>query len=530
MLSRLLALAPFLGLPVACATPLQPIEAPAGWTKHAATWVGAPHSAPLPSGWRLVEDPCAFEVELILDDASTTAASIMIGESHIGLCGRDGLPFVEGPLFGGATQSLSAAPPSPGQPLTIRFQRGHGELRVIWNEHAVANFADPGGELGELRFRPHRDTMTILGYTVTNGSRSEVGIGTSSTVWQAGESGVDTYRIPALVLAANGDLLAFAEARHASSSDTGNIDLVMKRSTDGGQTWGSSVLVWDDGPNTCGNPCPVVDQRTGDILLLSTHNLGQDHESRIIDGSAQGTRTVWLLRSSDHGHTWSDPSEITATTKQSDWTWYATGPGAGIQLQRGAHAGRLVIPCDHIEAVSKAYYSHVIFSDDGGATWQLGGRSPQDQVNECEVVELEDGRLLLNMRNYDRSVRARQQTWSADGGMTWQDQRLITALPEPICQASIRRLRWAKSQHEHGQSEAGVLLFSNPASESDRVRMTLRASFDDGATWPWSALIDPGPSAYSCLAVLADGSVICLYESGPYREIRASKLTSDQLP
>ncbi|MCA9080940.1 MAG: exo-alpha-sialidase, partial [Planctomycetaceae bacterium] len=99
-----------------------------------------------------------------------------------------------------------------------------------------------------------------------------------------------------------------------------------------------------------------------------------------------------------------------------DWTWYATGPGSGIQMEAGPHQGRLVIPCDHIQAQTKHYYSHVIYSDDHGASWRLGGSSPQHQVNECEVVELDDGRLLLNMRNYDRSHKARQVAFSNDGG------------------------------------------------------------------------------------------------------------------
>jgi sialidase-1 len=252
--------------------------------------------------------------------------------------------------------------------------------------------------------------------------------------------------------------------------------------------------------------------------LLATHNLGFDHESKIIAGTSKSTRTVKVLRSSDHGKTWSDPEDITKTTKQPNWTWYATGPGAGIELSRGKHKGRLVIPCDHIEAKTQHYYSHVIFSDDHGATWQLGGSTPEHQVNECEVVELDNGDLLLNMRNYDRKQRTRQQATSSDGGATWHNQQHVPDLIEPICQASIRRLR------------DGVLLFSNPASKTGRERMTLRASFDQGKTWPWSALLDSGPSAYSCLQVLADGTAVCLYEAAGYREIRALRIPSRNLP
>jgi sialidase-1 len=480
-------------------------------------------SAPLQSGWTLGLAKARVEVELSLADASTTAASLMIGSSHIGFCGRDGRPFLEGELFGGTTRALDAPAPLPGERFRLVLTRLGGRLLIDWNGVALPDLPDPAGELGAVALRPHRDTMTVHRFRVIGGTTPPKPLGRSSVVWRSGEDGVHTYRIPALVVAANGDLLAFAEARQGGGGDSGNIDLVMKRSSDGGCSWSPSVLVWNDGPHTCGNPCPVVDTRTGEILLLATRNLGQDHESEIIAQTSEGTRTVWLLRSTDHGHTWSAPQDITASTKLPDWTWYATGPGAGIQMQRGSHAGRLLIPCDHIEAESKRYYSHVIFSDDGGATWQLGGSTPRDQVNECEVAELEDGRLLLNMRNYDRAQRTRQQAWSSDAGHSWQDQRHVPELIEPICQASLRRYSWAQA------GQAGVLLFSNPASREGRSRMSLRASFDDGATWPQRALLDAGPAAYSCLQVLADGSVVCLYEAGPYREVRAHRITAAEL-
>ena len=340
--------------------------------------------------------------------------------------------------------------------------------------------------------------------------------GKSVEVFISGEDGYHTYRIPAIIRAEDGSLLAFAEGRRGGQGDSGDIDLVLKRSTDGGATWSTQRCLWDDGPNTCGNPCPVVDRSTGRIHLLLTRNLGSDHERMIIDQTSAESRSVWVMTSDDHGTTWATPREITTSTKQPNWTWYATGPGNGIQLQRGEHAGRLVVPCDHIEASSKKYFSHVILSDDGGATWRLGGRTPTDQVNECAVVECSDGRLLLNMRNYDRSQRTRAQSRSRDGGLSWSEVVHEDTLPEPICQAGMIALDGGRR-----------LVFSNPASSSSRTAMTVRTSDDGGATWSEGVLLHAGPSAYSCLTELVDGGVGCLYERGtahPYESIRFERV------
>jgi len=275
-------------------------------------------------------------------------------------------------------------------------------------------------------------------------------------------------------------------------------------------------VIWNDAGNTCGNPCAVVDRDTGTIWLLATWNRGDDHEAQIIAQTSNDTRRVFVMSSVDDGITWSAAREITDQVKKPNWTWYATGPGSGVQLEHGAHAGRLLIPCDHIEAGTGHYYSHVITSDDHGASWGLGGRSPQHQVNECAVVELTDGRLLLNMRNYDRAKKCRQVADSDDAGQSWKDPSSDTALIEPICQAAIERCSWPR------QNEPGVILFSNPASRDARVNMTVRASLDEGKTWTLSRVLHPGPSAYSDLAVLADGAIACLYEGGsenPYETL-----------
>jgi sialidase-1 len=338
-------------------------------------------------------------------------------------------------------------------------------------------------------------------------------------VFTSGQDGYHTYRIPAVIRAQNGALLAFCEGRKSAGGDSGNIDLVLKRSTDGGRTWGPQQVIWDDADNTCGNPCPVLDASTGTLWLLLTHNLGADHEKQIAARTAKGTRTVWLAHSTDHGVTWTKPVEITSTTKDPSWTWYATGPGVGIQIKSGPHASRLVIPCDHNydDPTLKKHVSgsHAIYSDDHGKTWQLGG-TIRPIVNECQVVELADGRgtLLMNMRsNSGRNVRA--QATSADGGVTWTAPVDAPPLVEPVCQASILR------------HESGLLLFSNPAAKT-RVNLLVRASADDGKTWRDLAALHAGPSAYSNLVSLSATEAGCLYERGekrPYEKITFARFS-----
>ena len=336
--------------------------------------------------------------------------------------------------------------------------------------------------------------MAALGCVGAHGEEAE-----RIDVYARPGSGYHTYRIPSVIVTTAGTVLAFCEGRVASAHDSGDIDLLVRRSRDGGRSFGPEQIVWNDGANTCGNPCAVVDGNT--IWLLMTHNLGSDHEAAIKQRTSQGTRTVWVSKSVDDGLTWSAPREITSTVKNPAWTWYATGPGAGIRMRDG----RLVIPCDH--QADDGDFSHVIVSDDHGATWQLGGRvGPGD--NECEVVELRDGALLLNMRNYHPQRSHRAISYSRDRGATWSAPRPDATLIEPTCQASIRRLSWAERGEKSG------ILFSNPASQKARENLTVRLSEDEAATWSASKVLHSGPSAYSCLAVLPDQTILCLFENG----------------
>lgn len=331
--------------------------------------------------------------------------------------------------------------------------------------------------------------------------------------------GYHTYRIPSLLVTPKGTLLAFCEGRKTGRADHGDIDLLLRKSTDGGRSWGPVRLVHEVGgsePVTIGNPCPVVDRNTGAILLTFCRN----------------NREVLVTSSVDDGQTWSAPRSVTSSVKKDGWEWYATGPGVGIQLEHGRRRGRLIIPCDHNEVVdgSRAMHSHVIFSDDHGQTWALGGTVGR-HTDECQVVELADGELLINMRNDWGRKGGRPEIGgkraiarSRDGGETWTKPVFDDALIEPVCQASLIGV-----SGERGTGTERWLLFSNPASTKARRSMTIRASKDGGRTWPVGTLVDDGPSAYSCLVVLPDHRIGLVYERGYTSQIVYSTFSFSEI-
>jgi len=308
-------------------------------------------------------------------------------------------------------------------------------------------------------------------------------------LFNAGVGGYHTYRIPALIVAADDTILAFCEARRNSASDSGDIDIALKRSCDNGNTWSNMAIIAADGEDTIGNPCPVVDQDTGTIWLPFCRN----------------NDLVYVMKSEDNGANWSTPVEITRDVKLPSWGWYATGPGHGIQLKNG----RMVIPCDHRE--NEELHSHIFYSDDHGCSWKLGGILSAD-TNECEVVQTVDDSLYINMRSYKGNNR-RSYAWSEDGGVTWSEVFEDETLIEPVCQASIVRFT---DENSHDKNR---VLFSNPASTA-REKMTIRVSYDECRTWPVAKLLNPGLSGYSNLAIASDMSICCLYERGEsnYRE------------
>ncbi len=328
-------------------------------------------------------------------------------------------------------------------------------------------------------------------------------------IFKSNEGGYYCFRIPAIIKTKQGTLLAFAEARKNNCGDEGDIDMVVKRSSDKGKTWSTLSVIWTDGDNTCGNPAPVVDQNTGKIHLLMTWNLGTDDISTINSGTSKDTRRVYKTSSVDDGVTWASPKEITTDVKLAAWGWYATGPVHGIQISKGTYKGRLVIACDNIErGTGRKGYSHTVYSDDNGENWKLGGVTPPISVNpnESTVAELADGSLMLNMR-VSNNNNLRMKSISTDGGLSWSTPVDAAGLIDPVCQGSIISSTIG-TQH--------TLFFSNPSSIT-RTNMTIKMSTDNGVTWPKAYSVFTGLSAYSDMVMIEPNEIGILYEAGTSR-------------
>ena len=326
-------------------------------------------------------------------------------------------------------------------------------------------------------------------------------------VFTSGTEGYNTYRIPATVLTTNNTLLAFCEGRKAGRGDGGDIDLVLRRSTDNGKTWQKMQVVHEEGGKarvTIGNPCPVVDRSTGTIWLPFCRN----------------NKGVFVTHSTDDGKTWAKPVEITRDVKKPEWGGhFATGPGHGIQLS----SGRMVIPCDAHFAGRMNWrtdtFSLVFYSDDHGKTWKLGGVTVPGH-DECEVVELADKSLLLSMRNY-LEFRGQRRSFavSTDAGLSWSKSWPHKQVYCPVCQSSIQR---------YSLKPKNRILYSGPGGRG-RSNMTVRVTYDEGKTWPVAKVIYRGSAAYSDLVVLPDGKIGCLYERDGYRKITFARFTLEWL-
>lgn len=350
---------------------------------------------------------------------------------------------------------------------------------------------------------------STLAFAAVGGSQAKP-LFEQSEVFVAGQDGVLEYRIPALVTSTRGTLIAACDARRDRSGDPpNNIDSVIKRSTDGGRTWGALQVVADfPGTEAAADPCLLTDRVTGTVWLFfgwCPEGIGT-RASR--PGLAGRTIQVTAMSSDDDGVTWTPPRDLNAMVKNPEWSAMWCSPGAGLQTRDG----RLLVPSTSLR--NGTPHSQAFCSSDHGNTWRTLAASGAN-TNEHMLVELADGSLLANMRsNHGQGCRA--YAVSADDGQTWSELQHHPALVEPVCQGSLIRYSARSDGHERDR-----LLFANPASRK-RENMTVRLSYDEGKTWPVAKVVHAGPTAYSCLTALPDGTVGLLYERGnrgPYETI-----------
>jgi sialidase-1 len=371
---------------------------------------------------------------------------------------------------------------------------------------------------------------------------SAAGLLEKSDLYVAGQAGYESYRIPALAVTSKGTLLALCEARHAARGDWGAIDILLKRSTDGGKTWSEPRKIAQvAGPHrknpvalaqkladpeavTQNNPLIIADAHTGAVHLLFCHEYMR----------------CFYRRSDDDGASFTEAVEITAAfepfREHYDWKVLATGPGHGALLDDG----RLIVPV--WLSTGTGGHAHrpsaiaTLYSDDRGASWKggdivAGESDPLVNPSEAEAIVLADGRVMLNIRSESKPNR-RAIAVSRDGATGWTRAVFDDELIEPICMASICRL---SRESDGGRNR---ILFSNPANleradgkpragqNRDRKNLTVRMSYDEGQSWPVAKALEKGRSAYSDLAVAPDGTIYCLYErSTPVGDILASTLT-----
>jgi sialidase-1 len=359
-----------------------------------------------------------------------------------------------------------------------------------------------------------------------------------SVPYASGEGGYDTFRSPAAVTTPAGTLLAFAEARVGGSSDTGDIDVVVRRSTDGGLSWGPIVLVVSGDGDTRGNPAPVVDPASGHLVLVTCFNGGTAEEGEIMRGEVppEESRRVFVQTSEDDGLSFSAPREITESVKPAGWRWYATGPGHAVALTRGPHAGRLVVAANHSASPAEGsadtgeedryYGGHALLSDDGGAHWRTGfvdgEYDGEINANESIAAELPDGRVYFNCRDQNGTIPGgRMDAYSSDGGETLDAPYAPqpTLADVPVVQSSVL-------------SVGGTVFFSGPSNPEAREAMAVWRSDDAGRTYRKVATLSERPAAYSDLVLVDEETLGVLYETGdagPYESIKLRRLPLGEL-
>ena len=339
--------------------------------------------------------------------------------------------------------------------------------------------------------------------------------------------GYAVFRIPSVVVTKKGTVLAFAEGRK-NMGDQAQNKIVLKRSTNGGAAWGALQLIHDDGANSLNNPTALVAANGRVFLMWQRIPAHMNEGSKDTATGFEGEKIyrTFLVTSDDDGATWSKPREVTRGTKrETGATTVCSGPGIGIQLTRGPHKGRLIVPFN--EGPYGKWNNYAAYSDDNGATWRCGENVPgalqangRSQLNEVQMAELSDGSVRLDSRQFGGGA-SRKTAVSKDGGATWSPAQNMLGMRDPSCMASILR-------YSFDGGAQGRLLHSGPDS-GKRDTGTIYLSTDDGATWPVKRVLWPGGFAYSVLTRFADGTVGCLFEADNCARIVFARFTLDWL-
>lgn len=308
-----------------------------------------------------------------------------------------------------------------------------------------------------------------------------------------------TFRIPSLVCTNEGTLLAIGDGRLDSHADVPNrINFYIRRSTDNGTTWGDNIII--SNMEYGGDACTVVDKTTGRIFIFYAYSKHKNIFQSNGDPNSEYCLRSQYIYSDDDGLSWSDPVDLTADLYEpGDSSYWASG-GTGIQLRNG----NLVIPIAVVR--SGLIYGGLIYSTDHGKTWERSQSNSFDKFDENTIVELNDGRIMVNSRNH-YGTGTRLVTYTSDLGTTWEPYTFDNTLIDPICQGHITRYTSTLDGHDKDR-----ILFSNAGSMTARVDGTLRISYDEGKTWAHSKLYQEGSSNYSCVAILPDGKIGVLYE------------------
>lgn len=319
----------------------------------------------------------------------------------------------------------------------------------------------------------------------------------TQVLFTSGEGGYHTYRIPAMAQTPDGTLFAFVEGRKNSASDSGDIDLLMRRSNDGGATWSPVVKLFDDGNNTMGQPTPIVDHSQGALHLMFSRN----------------NREMFIAHYDNETGTFSEPTDITAVAKSLDVPFeikrMGAGPTAGLQ---GAD-GRLLAPIwvNQTIGVASTYGAGVLYSDDGGTTWQAGGAPAVTEeiagINESSIAMLPNGDLYMTQRTNAGNPK-RSFSTSSDNGITWTETQLV-----PQIDPDMTTIKAGLASVEvKGNSNVSGLVLSAPEGPG-RSNLALWYS-PDGQQWSRLASLNNEMAGYSELIQLNDGIVGLLYENG----------------